>query len=321
MAVGPATLSQPCSRCSIDATARRGVTLLELLVAMAVVSLLLALVLPIVLSNRRTVEFDQVRTGVNQTLRAAHDLIAADIRIAGERFNEIGLGILSPVQLDVVGDSSVLTLRRALEVWLPVCDQPLEGSSITVAVVGAIIPQRCIAQSTVPSGGVAWPPSVLAWHTALQPLGGTGTAYIHDRVSGVGQFFEAEIDSALPLQVQCTAGCTWDPSAEYSDERDGIVGLLDVFEYRVDEHGVLLRRNAVTGIDLRIADGITRFDVTITRDDGTGADEVLTEFGPGLSWARIRSVDVTLAVTLEQGRTAIEREMTVQYFPRNVLSR
>lgn len=321
MAVGPATPSRPCSRRSTDVAVRRGVTLLELLIAMAVVSLLLAMVIPIVMSNRRTVELDQVRTGVNQTLRAAHDLIAADIRIAGERFNEIGLGILSPVELEVVGGSSVLTLRRALEVWLPVCDDPLTGSSITVAVVGVITPQRCIVQSTVPSGGVDWPPSVLAWHTALQPSGGTGTAYIHDRVSGVGQYFEVEIDSALPLQLQCAAGCTWDPSAEYSDDRDGIVGLLDVFEYRVDADGVLLRRDAVTGDELRIADGITRFDVTITRDDGAGAAEVLTEFGPGLSWARIRSVDVTLAVELRQGSSVIERDMTVAYFPRNVLSR
>ena len=290
---------------------------------MAVVSLLLALVVPIVLSNRRVVELDQVRTGVNQTLRAAHDMIAADIRITGERFNEIGLGILSPVQLDldVAGDSSVLTLRRALEVWLPVCDQPLTGTSITVAIEEAITQPRCILQSTVPGGGVDWSPSVLAWHAALQPFGGTGTAYIHDRVSGVGQYFEVEIDSARPLQVQCAAGCTWDPAAEYSDERDGIVGLLDVFEYRVDSDGVLVRRNAVTGDELRIADGITRFDVTIVRDDGTGATEVFTEFGPGRSWARIRSVDVTLAVQLQQGSTVVEREMTVEYFPRNVLSR
>ena len=321
MVGGPVTRCQPCSRRSIEGTARRGISVVELLVAIAVVGLLLALVIPIVLSNRRTVELDQVRTGVNQTLRAAHDLLAADIRIAGERFNEIGLGILSPVQLGVDANGSVLTLRRAREVWLPVCDQPLAGTSITVAVVGAITPQRCIVQNTIASGGVDWPPTVLAWRTMLEPEGGTGTAYIHDRVSGLGQFFRVEIDPDRPRQVQCVAECSWNASAQYSDDRDGVVGLLDVFEYRVDGDGVLLRRDAVTGDELRIADGITRFDITITRDDGTGADEVLTEFGPDLSWARIRSVDVTLAVALEQGRTAIEREMAVEYFPRNVLSR
>lgn len=320
MGVGSVTACPRCSRRSIDGMARRGVTVIELLVAMAVVGLLLALVVPIVLSNRRTVELDQVRTGVNQTLRAAHDLIAADIRIAGERFNEIGLGILSPVQLGADGSNAVLTLRRAREEWLPVCDEPLSGSAITVAVIGEVEPQRCIVQNTVASGGVDWPPNVLAWRTLLADSGGQGAAYIHDRVSGLGQYFTVEIDPAQPLQVQCAAGCTWNTSAEYSDARDGIIGLLDVFEYSVDD-GVLVRRNVVTDDALRIADGITRFEVAITRDDGSGGDEVVTVFGPGLSWARIRSVDVTLAVALEQGRTTVEREMTVEYFPRNVLSR
>jgi len=322
MGVGPDTPCPPCSRRSTDGSARRGVTLLELLVTLAVVGLLLALVLPIVLSNRRTVELDQVRTGVNQTLRAAHDLIAADIRIAGERFNEIGLGILSPVQLEVDGSNSVLTLRRAREEWLPVCnDDALVGSSITVAVVGAITPQRCIVQRTIESGSVHWPPNVLAWRTVLADAGGRGTAYIHDPASNVGQYFLVEIVDAQPLQVQCVDGCTWASGAAYSEANAAVIGLLDVFEYRVAADGVLVRRDAVTGDVLRIADGIRRFVVEVTRDDGSGADEVLTEFGSDLSWARIRSVDVTISVGLEQGRTEIEREMTVEYFPRNVLSR
>lgn len=295
--------------------------MIELLVTMAVVGLLLALVLPIVLSNRRTVEFDQVRTGVNQTLRAAHDLIAADIRISGERFNEIGLGILSPVELGADANGSVLVLRRALEEWLPVCDEPLTGSTITVALTGVVEPQRCIVQRTVESGGVDWPPNVLAWRSILLPAGNRGTAYIHDRVSGLGQYFVVETDPADPLVVRCVADCAWNPSAEYSDSRGGIIGLLDVVEYRVDDEGVLIRRNAVSGDVLRIADGIVDFDVAITRDDGTGADEVVTEFAPSSSWARIRSVNVTLAVALDQGGTDVDRQMTVEYFPRNVLSR
>lgn len=321
MGAGPVTPCPPCSRRSIELRARRGVTLLELLVTLAVVGLLLALVLPIVMSNRRTVELDQVRTGVNQTLRAAHDLIAADVRIAGERFNEIGLGILSPVQLGSDGNGSVLTLRRAREEWLPVCDDPLTASSITVAVVGELTPQRCIAQRTVASDGVDWPPNVLAWRSLLAATGGRGTAYVHDPASNVGQYFLVEIDTARPLQLQCVGGCTWDAAAEYGEATASIIGLLDVFEYRVDDDGVLVRRDAVTGDVLRIADGISRFDVTITRDDGTPAGEVITSFGPDQSWAGIRSVGVTVAVALEQGRTEVEREMTVEYFPRNVLSR
>ncbi len=322
MGAAPATRCRPCSRRSIDGSVRRGITFVELLVTMAVVGVLMGLVLPIFLSNRRAVELDQVRTGVNQTLRAAHDLIATDLRIAGERFNEIGLGILSPVQLGVAGGNSVLTLRRALEEWLPVCDDapPLAGSAITVAVIGEIEPQRCIAQRTVESGGVDWPPNVLAWRTLLAASGGRGTAYIHDPASNVGQFFLVEIDDGQPLQVQCVGLCTWNPSAEYSETNAAILGLLDVFEYFVDD-GVLVRRNAVTGAELRIADGISSFDVSITRDDGSGADEVVTVFGPGSSWARIRSVNVTLVARLDQGGTVIDREMVASYFPRNVLSR
>lgn len=310
-----------CSRRSIEVPRRTGLSLVEVLVAMVVVGLILALVVPLVLSNRRAVELDQVRTSVNQTLRAAHDLIAADIRIAGERFNEIGLGILSPIELELGADGSVLVLRRALEAWLPVCDEPVASgaTAITVALDGVIEPQRCVVQRTIESDGVDWPPSVLAWRTFLASVGGQGAAYVHDRVSGVGQYFLAEVEADTDRWlVRCLAsglGCDWD--ATYSDSRDGIIGLLEVFEYRVDADGVLVRRNAVTGDELRIADGVARFEVAITAADGS----VSSAFASDGNWSRIRSVDVTIGVVLEQAGTLIDREMTVAYFPRNVLSR
>ena len=330
--------SRPSSRSSTDVRCRGGITLVELLVAMVVVGVVIALVVPLVLANQRAVELDQVRTAANQTLRSALDLIGSDVRIAGERFGDFGLGVFSPIELRADEEGSVLTLRRALLEWLPVCERNrLVGhqSSIRVASVpggglggpdgpgggaGTDLPGRCLAQRMIEDEGSEWPPNVHAWKTHLEETGAEHlTAVIFDPSTSIGQFFPATVRSSSTMLLHClpsATSCVWNGEATYSVETNSIIGLLDVQEYRVRD-GVLERHDPTTGETLRIADGIIGLEITLTLADGT----IVSSFAVDQPWNQVRSVDIDLTAELSVGRTTLERSMGASFFPRNVMSR
>lgn len=319
---GPGTKWARSSRNSIERSSRRGITLIELLVALAVVALIMAFVIPLTLSSRRVVDQDQVRTTVNQSLRAAQDLIAADVRIAGERFGEIGLFQFSPVELRQDADgSSELILRRFLIEALPVCEtSALSGGQATIAVAtlpggGGTLPARCRAQTTVSDASGEWPPNLFAWREFLQPSG-QRIAYVYQPGAGIGQWFTLEVRDASKEEVHCLDGCSWDATAQYSVSNNSFVALLDEFTYRLDD-GVLVRVDTAPAQTVRIADGIEAFDVTITLDDGS----VVDAFAATANWTTIRSIDVSVQSAIDVRGTAVDRTMQVAYFPRNVLSR
>lgn len=65
---------------------KKGFTLVEILVALGIAGLLLGIVLSTTLGHRRLYVLDQNRTAANQNLRAALDILVADLRQAGRGF-------------------------------------------------------------------------------------------------------------------------------------------------------------------------------------------------------------------------------------------
>jgi prepilin-type N-terminal cleavage/methylation domain-containing protein len=314
-----ATRSRPCSPASTERGSRRGLTLVELLVALSLAGLVLALVIPLTLSNRRVVELDQLRTAVNQTLRAAHDLIAADVRIAGERF---GFLRFSPVELRQTASGSELVLRRFLIEALPVCESaPLGSGQATIAVAelpggAGSLPAPCSAQTTrTDENGRAWPANLFVWRTFLDPPR-QRVAYIHQPAAGIGQWFTLEVRDGTEQQVHCLEGCSWNATAAYSLLNSSFIALMDEFTYRVED-GVLLRIDTAPARTVRIADGITAFDVRVLLADGREVDA----FAADEDWTTIRGIDVTVGVAIDVRGSSVDRSMQVAYFPRNVLSR
>lgn len=310
---------------------QHGLTLVELLIAMSVAGIILVLILPLVLGNRRVVQNDQLRTGVNQTLRAANDLLAADIRIAAERFG-LGLG-LSPIELSVDGaGNSILTLRRNLEDALPVC-APVTGSQTTiqVAVWGSTTYPQCGVTRTVtdPATTVAWPETMYQHKERLDEAGGTRLAYIYDPANGIGQWFPMSMAGTAtpqPDDVQCAPppgvpnACSWNSAANYAPSASGLFPYIAQIEetvYRV-VNGVLEKVDGGSGQVLRIASGIDRFQVAASFSDGTTSGTVS---GTANNWRSITSLDLDMAVTLDEGPAAVQRELQTSLFPRNLLSR
>jgi len=300
---------------------RSGFTLIEALVALAVAAIVLGLALPLVLSQRRVVQLDQARTSANQTLRAVSQLLAADVRIAGERFGE-GLA-LSPIAVSVDGSGdSVVVLRRNLEDALPVCQSGPAGSTVTSIVVadwsGTVTHPQCAVNRTATYGGVDWPYTLDAHRRMAEERGGVASAYIFDPASRTGQWFAMRVDGAQagpPDEVQCDDGCAW--AADYAPAANAYVALLDAIEYRLVD-GVLQRRDLATGEVLRIASGIEAFAVTVSV---AGEATPRTAFPDTGAWRSITSLGLDVTVERREGGSLAERSLQTRLFPRNVLSR
>ena len=282
---------------------------------------MLALVLPLVLSQRRVVQLDQARTSANQTLRAVSQLMAADVRIAGERFGE-GLA-LSPIAVSVDGSGdSVVVLRRNLEDALPVCQSVPAGSTVTSIVVAdwgpTVTHPQCAVNRTATYGGVDWPYTLDAHRRITEERGGVASAYIFDPASRTGQWFAMRIDGAQfspPDEVRCDDACAW--TTDYEPGANAYIALLDAIEYRLVD-GVLQRRDLATGDVLRIASGIEAFDVTVSI---AGEATPRTTFPDTGVWRSITSLDLDVVVERREGGSLAERSLQTRLFPRNVLSR
>lgn len=114
----------------------KGFTLTELLVALIVASFVLSLALRLIVDQRQLVVQDQARTGINQNLRAAIDLVGTDIKQAGERLT--GGTSFPVIQVKngngTVGDPNrfdrLVLQRKLLDQSLPVC-QSISSGSVT----------------------------------------------------------------------------------------------------------------------------------------------------------------------------------------------
>jgi prepilin-type N-terminal cleavage/methylation domain-containing protein len=96
---------------------RGGFTLVEILVALGIASLLLGVILSTTLGHRRLYVLDQNRTAANQNLRAALDILVADLRQAGERLP------LDFPAVEVRNGTELVLRRNLFDVVLSLCDR------------------------------------------------------------------------------------------------------------------------------------------------------------------------------------------------------
>ena len=94
----------------------QGFTLVEVLSALVIGSLLLGLSFAMTQANKALLDVNRASTSSNQNVRAILDLVGDDIRTAGERLQD-GRPLL-PLELQ----DNVLTIRRRLDASvLPLC--------------------------------------------------------------------------------------------------------------------------------------------------------------------------------------------------------
>lgn len=326
MPAGPTIRSKRSSRSSSEA----GLSVIELLTALAVLGVVLGLLVPLLMGNRRAVQLDQARTAVNQNLRSATDIIGADIRTAGERFGQGGgpqLPAIAIVSREQAPDE--LILRRNLhDVVLPVCEtlrgnqnsivvawHVNRGGQITPSPGGNINPHDFPECIMVDSDNDGWPDNLQAWRQLQQQAGGPVRAYIYNPVTRRGQFFEFEVRDRSRFQIHKVApSAHWDT---YELEHRSRIYLLEERRYRVRDGVLELVLNGDEAGALRITADVADFQARYVLADGS----LHAALPQGSTWRDVRSVEITVTTRSTLQRETVERSLTSRFFPRNVLSR
>jgi len=296
----------------------RGFTLVELLVALGIGGLLLGLLLSTTLGNRRLYVLDQSRTAVNQNLRAALDILAADIRQAGERLP----GDFPAVE---VRNGNELILRRnLLDVSLAVCDQNgINGNQDNIPVADRNPPSNatpayldaCAFRDT---DGNGYDDRIDAWrgyrcNSDGAPGCNTGNrrevvrAYIYDPTTRRGEWFDYDAEDSSGVKIHKGNSERWQNSY-------GALSRLYILEerrYFLEGNVLKLQENGQAAKGL-VAD-MTGFDVR-----AKAGGNWYTSFPPAnLNWRTLEAVEGTVRARIG----SVARAMTTQAVPRNVFSR
>lgn len=306
------TRRNPCSRSSAD-----GFSLVELLVAMVVTSVIAAAVLSVTLASRRMLRKDQQRSQVNQDLRLGLDLLGIDIRQAGER-----LPADFPAMEIVNGSSGapdMLIIRRnLLDQVLPVCGKVTEATSTSevrisqVTVPPDVPPKGC--SPVADDDGDGWPENLEPWRDLRDGNGGIVKAYIFNPVKHWGEFFLYDGDGSDTQYIHKADTGNWLHTYEVTQQCR--IYIIQERRYALNGDVLELVLDEDAGTTQRLLHGVTDFQIQAVMSDGSVADLLsVTD-----RWADLAALNVILTAESEESGEPMTREVSARFFSRNVLS-
>ncbi len=293
-----------------------GFSLVELLVSLALASVVGAGVMTLALDARNVFEQDQRRATVNQNLRSGMDLMGIDVRQAGERLP--GDAPAVEVTNGTSGAADSLVLRRnLLDYVLPLCKDINAGTSADSVFVGkkkitGAVPPGC---SPVPdSDHDGWPDNLQAWRAYRIANGGSVLAYIHNPVTGNGEFFPYDAEDNSTFHIHRGNGVAW--QYDYAMNQNPRVYLIEQKRYRLSGDTLQCILNENTSAALNLVNHLKDFQVRALLDDGS----VLTSMTATTPWTRLYALELRLEGTETFGKRTIDRTLVSRFFPRNILS-
>jgi len=293
--------------------AETGFTLVELLVALMVGTLLMGVALTITLSTRRGYAADQGRVRVNQQLRSSLDLVGVQIRQAGERlpFDFPALEVHDGA--DGAPDELILW-RNLLDDVLPLCATlPNGGTGTDVrAAEGAGPPQGCNALPD--DDGDGFPDNIGRWRAFRDSRGGSVWAYVYNPVDRLGEYFLYDDDGTTSNFLHRGDGGAW--AREYDVDQQARIYLLEQRRYGLDGGTLNFELDQGNGDRIHLSSNITDFQVRAVLDDGT----ILDELNSNDDWTALSAIEITLTADAEVDGRTTTRTVSTRFFPRNVLS-
>jgi len=282
----------------------RGFTVLELLVASMLGSLIVGLAISATMSNRGTLIDDISRVKLNQNLRSALDVVGMTVREAGENLAANFPAII----INNDGTNSRLTLRRnLLDEVLKVCapiDSGTSNSEVYFAVTSSI--SGCGYSDQLHNAQ--------SWQNHLEQRGGATLAYIYNASTFQGEFFtyNTVVDTGTQRYIQRSGG-SW--ANDYNTSSSAVY-ILEEWQFQVVNDMLQIIEDGNSGNPLNVVDGIESFQVKALLED---TSEVVV-FGSGQSWPTIRTLEISVSGIETTPKTTFEATLSGQFFPRNILS-
>ena len=280
-----------------------GFTLLELLVAMALTTILVASIVTTVLAFRTLHETDLARLQVAHSLRGGISLMGIHIRQAGERLNS-GFPAIELTD-GSSGAPDTLTIRKNLLDEVPrVC---------TDATTTDTYVQMALA-STAGCGYSDTASIYNAWETYRN--NGLIDAYIYDSANNLGEWFvysnETE-DSNSPeyRRIHRQTGF-W--SRTYPSGSSNIY-ILEEWKFSVTNGVLQVQINDDTPDN--VITGVTDLQVEFDLNDSS----TVTSFSASDDWTTIRLIRVTLSGSSTVAGKTVSKSVVNTFYPRNVLSK
>ena len=306
--------SSKSSRSTPDSSS--GFSIIELLVALSVGSLIAGAAMAITLSSQRMFQTDQNRTTINQNLRSGMDLLGIDVRQAGERLPHDIPAI--EITDGASGAPDTMTLRRnILDPVLPVCKSINSGSSADSIFVGkkkvtGKVPAGC---NPVPdSNGDGWPDNLEVWREYRINNGGVVLAYIYNPTTHVGEFFQYDQEDNSTFHIHRLNSGSWVHDYDITDQAR--IYIIEQQTFRLQADVLQSVVNGDTSNAMNLVSRVQDFQVHAHLQDGT----VLDAMSSSSEWSNLNSIQITLVGGSKFGGRSMQRELSTHFFPRNVLS-
>lgn len=286
---------------------RAGFTVVELIVAMSLSMIMFGLVTGTIRFQSDVYVSDIARVRIQQNLRGALDIVAMNVRQAGE-----GLDAYFPaLELTQVGSPTTgnLTVRRKIvsEVF-STCKALAAGGTEIYISDDASVESACFPANVAASAA--------NWATYRAAQEEPPRIYIYDRVAKTGEFvtYTAEGVTGGDHYVQIA------PVAAAYPARSTSIYILEEYRFSLDAAtGTLqLFKDGDTDEPQDVAYHVSNFQVGMTMDDGSAK----TTLAPtdALNWKDIRAVAISLSGEETWKGASFTRSVSGSFFPRNVLS-
>jgi len=287
-----------------------GFTLLEMLFAISISGVAMAMVVSFMVTSQNTYAEDVVRTRINSNLRTAMDVIALNIRQAGEK---------SPKRFDVIkledgasGASDRLVLRRVLYSGaLTLCHDRHPGAT-ELPVTSSHDWDR--DKECVPGNSENIRNDFIDMRT---DNGGTLKIFIIDKITLESEFLDYTGERFHYKQDRLITS----PITKSYDKKDANFYIIEEWAYELDQstNTLMLFKNGDTANGEALVFGVTDFQVKIEMFGDVFLDEYDTSNSPYF-WKNIRGVEIVLSGEEVRKNRTFTSSITSTYFPRNVLS-
>lgn len=291
-----------------------GMTLIELLIALALAGFVAAAALALALASRDIYSSDRGRTDLNQSLRSGVDLLGMELRQAGERL-PLDFPAIEIVDGGGINPDTLIVRRNVLDAVLPVCEHIGAGSTVQRVRISASSgspPPGCSPVGDTDANG--WPDNLDEWRAHRDANGGAIQIYLFNPVSGLGEFVLYDGDGVTTDYVDTSSGSSWQNTYPLTEQCRAYV--LEQRTYEIDAEVLRFINDDDTSNPVNLIHDITEFQIRAVLVGGALQDS----FTPADNWADLESIEITLSGRSDSGERPISRTVTTRLFPRNVLS-